>query len=459
MERMFQHPSLTHYLLLITHYVMLIDLLGPAIAAEDNTSKKASRTSDDEDNRFGEVLEEETGEPGPDPKKEIKLPDFAPSFVVQQPLLSVTSMPAPSTTPLPGLEAQSASPLPLPDPGHQIEQPGSSGIDSTSSRSAETTTEASKPDAGKEAQQEERTETAKAEEAKTEKDKTEEAKTEEIKTEKTAASENALADADADESGEESNASFAAGAEGFTFEGEGEIADEELQQKFQQAKSNQPAQQQTNTEAQAQTDAPVQAKTAAATAATTSAASNNNTQTGQAGGTNGQSVAPAANVNGTNATNGTAQTEKTTAARRPQAPPPIPKQVLNSLKTAIANGDSEIQLRLDPPELGSMKLFLQMDGDSVRVILETSNDLAKRSLEESLGDLRQMLEDEGLEVGEFVLRDENENPEANAQWAGEGEGQPGSNAESEEEEATAAELERASRAYGLFSDRQVNMVA
>ncbi len=133
--------------------------------------------------------------------------------------------------------------------------------------------------------------------------------------------------------------------------------------------------------------------------------------------------------------------------------------MLNSLKTAIANGDSEIQLRLDPPELGSMKLFLQMDGDSVRVILETSNDLAKRSLEESLGDLRQMLEDEGLEVGEFVLRDENENPEANAQWAGEGEGQPGSNAESEEEEATAAELERASRAYGLFSDRQVNMVA
>ena len=99
-----------------------------------------------------------------------------------------------------------------------------------------------------------------------------------------------------------------------------------------------------------------------------------------------------------------------------------------------------------------------MDGDSVRVILETSNDLARRSLEESLDDLRQMLEDEGIEVGEFVLRDEN--PEADArQWAGEGEGLPGSNAESEEEEATAAELERADRAYGLYSDRQVNMVA
>jgi flagellar hook-length control protein FliK len=150
-------------------------------------------------------------------------------------------------------------------------------------------------------------------------------------------------------------------------------------------------------------------------------------------------------------------------ARRPQAPPPIPKQVLNSLKNAIANGDSEIQIRLDPPELGNMKLFLQMDGDSVRVVIETSNNLAKRSLEESLGDLRQMLEEEGIEVGEFVLRDEAENPESNAQqWAGGGEGQglPGGDIDSDvEEAATAAELERASRAYGLFSDRQVNMVA
>jgi flagellar hook-length control protein FliK len=424
---------------------MLIDLLGPAIAAEDNSSKKAPRTSDDEDNRFGEFLDD-ASEPGPEPQeKEIRLSDFVPSFVVQQPLLNVTSMPAPSTTttPLPGPAAQNGSPLPTAEPGHQVEQPESNrSFDSTPSRSAETTPEASKPDAGKETRQEERAEAAKIEET---------------KTEKTAAEAAAAA---ADESGDEPNPTFAAGAEGFTLEGEGEIADEELQQKFQQAKSNQPAQQQTNPATQAQTDAPVQAKTAAV-AATGNGVANNNVggQTGQAGGANGQSVTPAANVNGTTATNGTAQTEKTTAARRPHTPPPIPRQVLNSLKNAIANGDNEIQIRLDPPELGSMKLFLQLDGDSVRVILETSNELAKRALEESLDDLRKMLEDEGLEVDEFLLRDESENPEADArQSAGEEDGLPGNNAESEEE-TTAAELERASRAYGLFSDKHVNMVA
>ena len=237
-----------------------------------------------------------------------------------------------------------------------------------------------------------------------------------------------------------------------------------MQQKLQQVKSNQPAEQQTNTEAPAQTNAQVQVKAApaASAAAGAGAATSNNTPAGQVDSSTGQSVTPAANVNGTAATNGTAETEKATAARRPQAPPPIPKQVLESLKNAIARGDSEIQIRLDPPELGNMKLFLQMDGDSVRVVIETSNDLAKRSLEESLGALRQMLEDEGIRVGEFVLRDESENPEANArQWAGEGDGQglPDDHIETEEEVPGVVEIERASRAYGLFSDRQVNMVA
>jgi hypothetical protein len=257
-----------------------IELLGPAIAAEDNSPKKSASTSNGEDNRFGKFFEEETREPKPEPQeKEIKLPDFAPTFVVQQPLLNVSSMPTPSKTPLLDPGAQSASPLPPSELGHQVERPESnSRLDSTSSRSAETTAEASKPDTGKETQQEDRVSAAKAEAA---------------ETEKAAAAKDASADADADADteadanadadAEESNAAFAAGIEGFTFEseGEGEIADEELQQKLQQAKSNQPAQQQTNTEAPVQTDASVQTKATTAVAAGTGAAgvaaSNNNT--------------------------------------------------------------------------------------------------------------------------------------------------------------------------------------
>ena len=95
--------------------------------------------------------------------------------------------------------------------------------------------------------------------------------------------------------------------------------------------------------------------------------------------------------------------------------PQVPGQILKNLRSAILNGDREIQIRLDPPELGSLRMHLQVDGESLRVVIETSSGLSRQALDEALPDLRRMLTDEGLEVEDLIVQDWNEEAPSDGQ--------------------------------------------
>lgn len=64
-------------------------------------------------------------------------------------------------------------------------------------------------------------------------------------------------------------------------------------------------------------------------------------------------------------------------------------------------GTHEFQLRLDPPELGEVKVRVLAMGDRVEARLVVSDDAVKRLIESQLPELRQRLEAAGVNVPTF----------------------------------------------------------
>lgn len=68
----------------------------------------------------------------------------------------------------------------------------------------------------------------------------------------------------------------------------------------------------------------------------------------------------------------------------------------------VEHGDShEFQIRLDPPELGEMKVRLLATGDRLQAEVTVTSDAVRGMIESQLPDLRQRLEAAGLSVSKF----------------------------------------------------------
>ncbi len=85
--------------------------------------------------------------------------------------------------------------------------------------------------------------------------------------------------------------------------------------------------------------------------------------------------------------------------------PPVAAQVCEAYVTharVVENGGiHEFQLRLDPPELGEVKVRVLAMGDRVEARLVVSDDAVKRLIESQLPELRQRLEAAGVSVPTF----------------------------------------------------------
>jgi hypothetical protein len=64
-------------------------------------------------------------------------------------------------------------------------------------------------------------------------------------------------------------------------------------------------------------------------------------------------------------------------------------------------GRHEFQLRLDPPELGEVKVRVLAMGDKIEARLVVSDDAVRRLIESQLPELRQRLEQAGVSVPKF----------------------------------------------------------
>jgi flagellar hook-length control protein FliK len=105
-------------------------------------------------------------------------------------------------------------------------------------------------------------------------------------------------------------------------------------------------------------------------------------------------------------TNETAATEAPSSAGAPlrSAASPVPEQVLMALKQALKNGQNQLQLRLDPPELGHVRLHLSIDGNRMKVVLEVNAETTREVLQEAVPQLRQILQDDQIGLDEFEVR-------------------------------------------------------
>ncbi len=76
-------------------------------------------------------------------------------------------------------------------------------------------------------------------------------------------------------------------------------------------------------------------------------------------------------------------------------------QTLDRIRVLSRNGSQEIQIRLDPPELGRMQMKLAVDGSSVAARVTVENEAVKQILEHGLPQLRESLSSQGLRVERF----------------------------------------------------------
>ncbi len=86
----------------------------------------------------------------------------------------------------------------------------------------------------------------------------------------------------------------------------------------------------------------------------------------------------------------------------------VGEQILNSVHASMARADKQIQVRLDPPELGTVTIRLSEQGDQIRGILEVGRDETRRDIEQALPQVLKGLQEAGVQVRrlEVVVSDQ-----------------------------------------------------
>ncbi|WP_462163529.1 flagellar hook-length control protein FliK [Pseudoalteromonas xiamenensis] len=99
------------------------------------------------------------------------------------------------------------------------------------------------------------------------------------------------------------------------------------------------------------------------------------------------------------------------------------KELQNRVSMMLNLNNKEAEIRLDPPELGSMQIRIRSDAEQAQVNFVVQNQQAKELLEQSMPKLREMLAEQGINLGESSI----EQGFAGNQGDGESMGQQGSN--------------------------------
>jgi len=92
------------------------------------------------------------------------------------------------------------------------------------------------------------------------------------------------------------------------------------------------------------------------------------------------------------------------APQVPQQPPEAQfadanhDSIVTGVKAQLLPHGGSMQIRLDPPELGALKVMVEMRDGSMTATFQTSNEDATRLLSHSLNQLKQVLEGQGVSV-------------------------------------------------------------
>ena len=90
------------------------------------------------------------------------------------------------------------------------------------------------------------------------------------------------------------------------------------------------------------------------------------------------------------------------------------KLLQERVSSMLSINNKEAEIRLDPPEMGSMQIRIRSDAEQAQINFVVQNQQAKEALEQSMPRLREMLAQQGLELGESTIsygQSGGENPE------------------------------------------------
>ncbi|WP_269517679.1 flagellar hook-length control protein FliK [Alteromonas sp. BMJM2] len=107
------------------------------------------------------------------------------------------------------------------------------------------------------------------------------------------------------------------------------------------------------------------------------------------------------------------------------------QQLNEKIRWMVNARNTMAEIRLDPPELGSMQVRVNVQGDAASVSFIVQSQQAKDALADTMPKLRDMLSDQGIELGDAQVRKDNsQNGESGQQLAGQsgsGQAQRGNN--------------------------------
>lgn len=78
----------------------------------------------------------------------------------------------------------------------------------------------------------------------------------------------------------------------------------------------------------------------------------------------------------------------------------------------------EAEIRLDPPELGSMQIRIRSDAEQAQINFVVQSQQAKDVLEQSMGRLKEMLAEQGINLGESSVSEQGQGDQQMAEQSG-----------------------------------------
>ncbi|MHC4997132.1 MAG: flagellar hook-length control protein FliK, partial [Planctomycetota bacterium] len=76
----------------------------------------------------------------------------------------------------------------------------------------------------------------------------------------------------------------------------------------------------------------------------------------------------------------------------------VTQQAIRAVRSVISQGGGSVTLRLNPQELGAIKVQLDLSNNTVRAQFTATNDAVRNILNQQMGTLRVALEGQGLQV-------------------------------------------------------------
>ncbi|MCP4584488.1 flagellar hook-length control protein FliK [Pseudoalteromonas sp.] len=115
-------------------------------------------------------------------------------------------------------------------------------------------------------------------------------------------------------------------------------------------------------------------------------------------------------------------------------------KMLQERVSALLNiNNKEAEIRLDPPEMGSMQIRIRSDAEQAQINFVVQNQQAKEALEQSMPRLREMLAQQGIELGESSIQQGN--PEQQQEQSGQGQLAGNQQTQEQQQEVTAQSSE------------------